>query len=138
MSTLFNSGTASGSAFATNSATAVAPFFEKWVRSAADGLKSALPSAVPVPLGAVRVAAPAPGPTVVPAAQVVLVVASARQVEPGPKLTPTSAPVIPPAAQGGPAPAITMTFGRRSKPVQIRKIGATAGTGTICETTSHG
>ena len=63
---------------------------------AAFGLKSALPSAVPVPLGAVRVAAPAPGPTVVPAAQVVLVVASARQVEPGPKLTPTSAPVIPP------------------------------------------
>ena len=34
--------------------------------------------------------------------------------------------------------ATTMTFGRRSNPVQITKIGATAGTGTICETTSHG
>ena len=34
--------------------------------------------------------------------------------------------------------AITITFGRRSKPVQITKIGATAGIGTICETTSQG
>ncbi len=34
--------------------------------------------------------------------------------------------------------AITITFGRMSKPVQITRIGAIAGIGTICETTSHG
>ena len=34
--------------------------------------------------------------------------------------------------------AITITRGRRSKPVQMTKIGAIAGIGTICETTSHG
>ena len=34
--------------------------------------------------------------------------------------------------------AITMTFGRRSKPVQSTKIGAIATIGTIWETTSHG
>ena len=34
--------------------------------------------------------------------------------------------------------AITITFGRRSKPVQITKIGAIATIGIIWETTSQG
>ena len=33
---------------------------------------------------------------------------------------------------------MTITFGLRSKPVQMTKIGAIAAIGIICETTSHG
>jgi len=34
--------------------------------------------------------------------------------------------------------AITITFGRRSNPVQMTTSGAIATIGTICDTTSHG